>query len=422
MNMRNAFAVLALTACGDDVSVPNCPSGGPATTITLNTLQRSQLVDIRRADANLVVFRDGDDDACWREMPASGTGAYELPVTQERYAVAIVCSDPSVDSAVEVFARARDEVGELTASCAARVPETGVHRIGIQVNTAQALVVYEAFLRDERSGRHSSSGASNTITWGGRGGTYDLVAVGHTGDAPDDLLVVRELSLTEDRVIDAHPGTAAYMPFGPELAMSSPDPVTLETHYITRHGTRVPLGEASGFEGPTSGTFATWPAGLVDPGDAYEQLARGGSLAARRIAQRFTLDPSGFAPVLPPAIDSATVLTRDDDVLVVAHPAMPGAALYSLNCSAPDHSVAYNVSAGWHGDAANLVFAIPLLPDDVESIARPRDACSWELVAAGSTGGLATENELANIGVVAGAPAQLAGTTRWLSRRELTTP
>ena len=65
------------------------------------------------------------------------------------------------------------------------------------------------------------------------------------------------------------------------------------------------------------------------------------------------------------------------------------------------------------------MFELPLLPEDVQALARPQSGCTWQLVAAGSTGGLATETELANIGLVPGAAAQLAGTDRWLSKRDL---
>ncbi|MBX3157225.1 MAG: hypothetical protein KF773_14715 [Deltaproteobacteria bacterium] len=419
------LSLLTLAACGDDDVTPTqCRPGDHTTTVALHTRQRSQLLDVRAADAGLVALRDGDDPSCpWQVQAGSGTGAYELAITHERYAVAVACTDPSVNPVVRVFSRTVQDVAELTATCAARVDDTGAHAIGIEFDTSETPATFEGFLLDQTTERQLSAGAFTQITWQGRGGTYDLVVFGRTNlaaGAPDELLVIRDVLLDRDRIVDAHPATAAYVPFAPAGTMSAPEPLTLQTRYLTGRGTRAPLGIAFATDGATAGTFATWPAALVDPGDAYEQIAFTADATSSRLAQRFTLDPSNFTPALPPAFDPAASLTLGGDAPKLAHAALADAALYSLNCIASDHAVVYDVSATYHGPAASVVFPLPALPDELPAATRSFNGCTWEIVAAGSTHGLATELELANIGLIPGTPAQLAGTERWLSRRDLT--
>lgn len=421
-------ALLAVAGgCGEETDAEACLPGSSPRTVELDTRQRSQLLGVQSADAGLVAVRDGDDPSCpWQVVAGSGTGTYELAVTHERYVVAVACTDPSLNPVVEVFARsAADDAGGLSTTCAARLGDDGVPSVSFQVEAAAPAGI-QGFVLDEASEKYAVDGATVTVSWKSHGGPRDLVVFARPDlrdEPPSDLFVVRDLVANDDVVVNASPGTAPYAAFGPAGTMTASEPVSLVTRFVTRNGTRAPLGEAYMSSGPTAGTFATWPVALIDPGDAYEQVAT--SVASSdgidtvRIAQRFTLEPSGFAPVLPPPIDPATTLVLDGDAGTLEHATLPDATLYALACSAADHALVFNISAGWHAAETDVLFELPTLPEELPVAARTLRGCAWELTAVGSTGGLSTELQLSSIGVVAGAPAQLVGTERWLSRREL---
>lgn len=439
------LVVLALTACGDQAA-PSAAKCSPATmpsTVTLHTGVATQLLDAQPGDAAWVALRDGEDGCPWSVASGDGMGNYTLSIDHDSYAVAVVCTDPQLPSSLQLIERTVAETTALHATCSALLPDPVVqaaHTVDIQlVGPAMATVDYQPYLRAAVIEPFELDDTTIDQIARAKGGKYDVAVSGHLATVTtDQLRLARAVDATTDPVIAVDITAAGdWLAFGAPIsidvgAIANAQFPDVSVDYLTSYGTFVALASADA----TSVETPTWPSSAVDPGDAYFEVAQWGSASdsSRTFdVERIALDPAGFTVAAPPAFDgSTTVMVDSSGQRFWAFPALSGAAGYTLGCTfyadqamtMVDHYVNYDISAGVVGDDP-VTYDLPDLSDLPGTAMLPPFAVDntgcpgWDALAYGSTGGLATEDALAQLGVVAGIPAQLAGTNRWRSHARL---
>ncbi len=413
--MTKLVATLCLAACAD------AADPAPTTPIAIHTKAATGLsIDRPAANATWVGVLDGDDGE-WQ--PLVGTaGEYTAEVTHGRYSVAIVCADLS--PAVTVLSRSISDPRDLTAVCDSFFDEPA-HRISARVENgpdAAQVRVMPFLLGQLAIPNVIGGGVIEEFLYEGNAGKYDLVSLGDVdGDLTldfDHLIVERDLDLAFDPVVDINPNTASYLPFGPDRTVTARGQVTLAVDYITSRGTVVPLADVETAQESTTATYPSWPLEYERAGDAYRVhvIRTEGFSTLETVA--FVREPAAMAPAVPAAFDaklvpSATAVERVELTRVA------DAARYGLVCQTTEHRIAYDLSASWLGD--DTAYELPVLPLDpaIPALAVEQRGCRWEASASGSTHGIAIDDELAQIGVVALAPGKLVGVEQWTASRSL---
>lgn len=417
---RLATVLLLLSACSDPPPKPpgTCSAATTSATVTLHTELATQLLDRQPGDATYVSLRDGEDGCAWQAAQGDGMGTYSLPVTHDRYAVAIACGDPSFVPTFRVIERSVADTTDLHAVCAAKLASTaGAHQVSIRLEGNNAGIAnYSYFLLDLPTQQFEIGGAgSTTVSWLADSGTYDLAAIGTQDQGPEQLFFGRAMDAHLDPVLTADVTSPDALAFGAPVTVTGAPADTQDASvtYVTRGGTLVPLVDTKTL--PLQ--VPTWPATAGDPGDVYlgDTSWSSSDFARDWDVQSWQTDPASFTFATPPVFDAgATILVRAQDVW--SFPPLPGATGYTLSCSFTDHVITFDVSASVLGGDG---YTFARVPDDP---ALPfawtiSDGCPvWDGLAFGSPGGYATEAIVDEIGHVPGAPAQLAGTARWLSR------
>jgi hypothetical protein len=314
------------------------------------------------------------------------------------------------------------ETTDVTASCAAQLTDvSGAHPLAIDFESGTTPVTYAPYLGTVAVPPLFLSGGPVGVTFMASAGHFDVAVVGNVDpDGAGQLLISRALDPTADPTVTADLSQPGWLALGP--APNTPTPegtVSGSLSYLTSYGTVVSL--ASSVALPAQ--VPTWPSSASDPGDAYDEVLdwRSGDFTRDWEAESFTFDPTTTTLPTPRVIDAgATIGTSDSAALRLA--ALPGATGYTVGCTFGDHVINYDVSAGVVGVAGQLAYDLDGLPVDpalpaawTSIINCPR----WDVVGYGSDGGLATEATIAQLGSLAGVPAQLAGKQRWRSSAHL---
>jgi hypothetical protein len=388
--------------------------------VTLHAVHATQLVDPdQRGDATWVGIRDGEEGCPWQPVTSDGAGTYTMPVTHDVYAVAIACADPAFDPSFRIIDRTVAEETELRAICPVKIADTSAaHHVGVEL-VGEGM--FQWFLLNLNNvPQLIGNGLTTTLSYYASSGRYDIAVLGHAANDPDRLLLGRDLDGRVDQIVQADPAAAGWSTFGPAVTLAENPASDTQTSvfYITNNGTWVPI--AQGLTPPLQ--VPTWPAAWGAAGDVYLAEARGLSNDHQRDwdAESFATDPSGFMFVTPPMFDaSVDIVAREPPLWQFT--TLTGAAEYGLSCAFDGFSVEFDSSAGAVAAQGLDGYLMSSFPDDPSSPPWPELAgCPlWTGIAAGSAGGLATEDTIGQIGRVAGTPAKLAGTERWVARVQI---
>jgi len=373
--MRSLIILLVLGGCGaEDVVDPCSTEGDGLFAVDLHTTLVGTFLDTGDVDAPAVQLQDGGPECPFVSVPGVHTGHYPLALHHDRYAVAVTCGG----GVVKVLARTTDDGPTLDASCLA--PKTaggGVTFFGHTSNTGQPYVI-QTFVGNIASSKAGIADGQVFYMWRARGGSYDVVALGHTGDtdltAPDDVRIIRGVVASAGQDLDVTPMTSPdWLALGPSV------PVSIEAHslaamsYVTSNGTRAEIGFALSGNAPANAMLPTWPASARMAGELHIQTLEVDSADAsrRRIVAREIAEPAAFDMALPPELEASVTAG------VLGFSPLADATRYVFSCDAAKHSTSLDLSVAWLG--AETTITPPVLAGVVY------DCTMWGVTAHGAT-------------------------------------
>src|ERR1043165_6056565 len=241
--MRSSIGalVLVLVGCGSSDEDP-CSVDGDGVAFDLHTTQLGAFLDPVDVDATAVALQDGGPECPFVPVMGAHTGHYALALHHDRYAVAVSCG-----ASVHVYGRGVVEGATLDAPCFAGAANGGHTLRAHTTNTANGPFVIQTFMAGVPSLKAGLTNGDALYQWHARAGVYDLVVLGHPGDAdlsgPDNVRVVRDLAAATDPDVDITVTTSPdWVALGPTVPLSIDAHSAIAMSYLTANGTRVVLG------------------------------------------------------------------------------------------------------------------------------------------------------------------------------------
>ena len=357
--MRTAIVLLVLVGCGGEEDP--CSVDGDGTAVDLHTTQVGAFLDPLDFDANAAALQDGGPECPWVQLAGTHTGHYPLALHHDRFAVAVTCG-----ATVRVLSRSVDDGATVDVACAAGASANGGHTLRAHTtNTANEPFVIQTFVAGVPSLKAGLTNGDAFFQWHARSGVYDLVVLGHPGDAdlaqPDNVRVVRGLAAASDPDVDVTVTTSPeWAALGPAVPVSIAPLSAVAMSYVTTNGTRVELGAVVSNATPLSGTLPTWPASALAPGEVhietFEVDSADGLERRRAIREIPDVAPTVFDLPAPPPFEAALA-----DAGGFAFTPLAAASSYTFSCAADRHAFVLEVSPAWLGEDAT--FALPAVPN-----------------------------------------------------------
>lgn len=323
-----------------------------------------------------VAFQDGD--GAWQRVLPAKPGVYEFDVKSPRYGVTLLCADQTnanSDGTLSYFPSSKTALDVLVrgTACGATPPTYQI----------QGNLVLPANHDFYRYGHYNIGGAIQSPVGAGPrtwvissfpgNDTQDLV-LGASIDATQGLssfIIFRDLLISQPAMLDADfikTGTAAGPTYMVTLSNASAA-TNVDTYYVTRNATMgLPLRQSATTS--PSGTsrsmmFATVPASIARPTDAYVVRATESSTSSTRmITQRFNT-AGNFALALPTALGGVLSMVKTP----YNRPSMyfgdyPSATKYVLNwVSTPTAGVRRSfettIDPGWFTETGSHTVTFP---------------------------------------------------------------
>jgi hypothetical protein len=356
--MRSAIVLLVLVGCGGEEDP--CSVDGDGTAVDLHTTQVGAFLDPLDFDATAAVLQDGGPECPWVALAGTHTGHYPLALHHERYAVAVQCG-----ATQHVLSRGVDDGADVAVECASGSANGGHTLRAHTANTTNGPFVIQTFVAGVPSLKAGLTNGDAFFQWHARSGVYDLVVLGHPGDAdleqPDNVRVVRGLAAATDPDVDITVTTSPeWVVLGPAVPVQVPPLSAVAMSYLTSNGTRVELGAVvATATTPASGALPTWPASVLAPGEVSIETFEVDSADAldRRRAIREIADvPPTVFDVQAPLPFAATFADGR-----FAFEPLDAATGYTFSCAADRHSFVLDVSPAWLGE--DRTFALPAVPN-----------------------------------------------------------
>lgn len=356
--MRSAIVLLVLVGCGGEADP--CSVDGDGTAVDLHTTQVGAFLDPLDFDANAAALQDGGPECPWVQLAGTHTGHYPLALHHERYAVAVTCG-----ATQHVIARGVEDGAAIDVACAAGASANGGHTLRAHTaNTANEPFVIQTFVAGVPSLKAGLTNGDAFFQWHARAGVYDLVVLGHPGDAdleqPDNVRIVRDLAAATDPDVDVTVTTSPdWVALGPAVPVSIAAFSAVAMSYVTRNGTRVELGAVVAADTPANGALPTWPASVLAPGEVHIEtfeVDSADALDRRRVIREIADVPPTAVDLQPPLLFAATIADGGGFAFEPLD-----ATSYTFSCAADRHAFVLDVSPAWLNE--ERTFALPVVPN-----------------------------------------------------------